>query len=323
MSNQMSTQISNIWHGKHLVHVDQLTKEHLDVFLERVKDFEAGKINLDLKSKIIASCFFEPSTRTRLSFEAAANRVGANVIGFSDVKSTSSGQKGESLMDAMRVISGYADLIVMRHPNSGSARLASEYSDVPVINAGDGSNQHPTQTLLDLYTIAKSQNGKLDSLNILIMGDLKYSRTVHSLVQALKFYNPRFYFVSPKALSLPKSMLDWLRDNGVRFSLHEDKDEVLPYADIAYVTRLQQERLGVALDADDLGIMQQDYFNQCCINIDDLKKVKSNLRILHPLPRLNELPVELDDTPYAYYFTQAKLGVPVRAALLSLILGGK
>lgn len=313
----------NIWSGNHLVHIDQLSKDHLNIFLDRVKDFESGKISPNYKSKIIASCFFEPSTRTRLSFEAAAHRIGANVIGFSDVKNTSSGKKGESLMDAMRVISGYADCIVMRHPVSGSAKLASEYSGVPVINAGDGSNQHPTQTLLDLCAISKSQNGKLDSLNILIMGDLKYSRTVHSLVQALKFYNPRFYFVSPKSLSLPKSMLDWLRDNGVRFSLHDNKPEVLECADIAYVTRLQQERLGVALDIDDLSIMQDDYFSQCCIDMNDIKNVKENFRILHPLPRLNEIPVELDNTKYAYYFEQAKLGVPVRAALLSLILEGE
>lgn len=317
--------MSQLWAKQDLVHVEQLTKEHINELLDLAKVFEGGykditEINKSKKSPVIASCFFEPSTRTRLSFEAAAHRIGANVIGFSDAKTTSSGQKGESLQDSVKVISSYADLIIMRHPNAGSAKLASQVSNVPVINAGDGSNQHPTQTLLDLYAIQKSQNGNLEDLNILVMGDLKNGRTVHSLVQAMRFYNPRFYFVSPKALSLPKSLLNWLRDNGVRFSLHSSKSEVLEYADIAYVTRLQKERLDLNLD-DDLMQAEQSYFDQCCLGVDDLSCVKDNFKILHPMPRKDELPCELDQTKYAYYFEQAKLGVPVRAALLSLILG--
>jgi aspartate carbamoyltransferase catalytic subunit len=317
--------MSQLWAKQDLVHVEQLTKEHINELLDLAKVFESGykditEINKSKQKPVIASCFFEPSTRTRLSFEAAAHRIGANVIGFSDAKTTSSGQKGESLQDSIKVISSYADLIIMRHPNAGSAKLASVVSSVPVINAGDGSNQHPTQTLLDLYAIQKSQNGNLEDLNILVMGDLKNGRTVHSLVQAMRFYNPRFYFVSPKALSLPKSLLNWLRDNGVRFSLHSSKSEVLEYADIAYVTRLQKERLDLNLD-DDLMQAEQSYFDQCCLGVDDLSDVKDNFKILHPMPRKDELSTRLDQTKYAYYFEQAKLGVPVRAALLSLILG--
>ena len=313
--------MQNLWAGKDLVTIDTVTAEHIEQLFARASQIESGKFKLDgcAKHKIIANCFYEPSTRTRMSFAAAAYKIGANVIGFSDIKATSSGSKRESLMDSMRVISGYADALVIRHPNPGSAKLAAQFSQVPVINAGDGSNQHPSQTLLDLYSIYKSQNNKTDNLNILIMGDLKYGRTVHSLVQALSFYNPRIYFVSPKSLVLPISLLHWLRDNGVRFSLHDSKEEVLPLIDVAYLTRLQKERFNLSVD-DELTMAQVGYDNQYKLTLDDLSQVKDNFRILHPLPRQQELDVAIDDTKFAYYFEQAKLGVIVRSALLSLIL---
>lgn len=264
-----------------------------------------------LQGKILASCFFEPSTRTRLSFESAMHRLGGSVIGFSESIATST-SKGESLKDSIKIISHYADVLVIRHPNEGAAQLASEISPIPVINAGDGAHQHPSQTFLDLFTIMESQ-GKLDHLHIAIAGDLKYGRTVHSLAQGLIPFKPRLYLISPAGLEMPKEVCNQLKESGVKFSFHQGYDEVLSKLDILYMTRIQEERFPHKLEYE---LVKNTY----TLKLEHLKTVKSNLKILHPLPRNNEIEAAVDDTPYAYYFQQAQNGLVVRQALLSLLL---
>ncbi len=265
-----------------------------------------------LKGKILASCFYEPSTRTRLSFEAAMIRLGGQVIGFAEA-STSSSQKGESLHDAMKVIGSYADAIVLRHPLEGSARVASEATETAVINAGDGSNQHPSQTLLDLFSIQDSQ-GSLKNIHLAFVGDLKYGRTVHSLCQACAYFDMRLYFVSPEQLTLPEEIVLFLKKQGVRFSFHRALEEVIEKADVLYMTRLQKERF----DAPTFEIVKDAYV----LKEEMLGKAKKNLKILHPLPRVNEIDRSIDNTPYAYYFQQAENGLYVRMALLAEIIAG-
>lgn len=265
---------------------------------------------LTLDRKVIGCCFFEPSTRTRLSFEAAIHTMGGDVIGFCEAKNTSV-EKGETLADSMTVIDSYVDAIVLRHPSEGAACLAAEYAQKPVINAGDGKNQHPTQTLLDLFTIRETQQ-RLEDLHIGLVGDLKHGRTVQSLVKALSRFNARFYFVSPEGLSIPKRLEDDLKASGCRYSFHVDLQEIMPRLDVLYVTRLQKERF------DPLEFKR--FSDPLRLTMNHLKGVKDHLKIMHPLPRVDEIDTAIDRTPYAYYFQQAANGLPVRQALLSLIL---
>ena len=263
---------------------------------------------------VVATLFFEPSTRTRLSFESAASRLGAKVIGFTDA-ATSSVKKGETLKDTILTVSNYSDVIVMRHPKEGSARYASEVSPVPVINAGDGSNQHPTQCLLDLYSIRKTQK-TLDNLNIAFVGDLKYGRTVHSLVEALTHYKTTFHLVSPEELKLPSSVKRYIKEKNLEYIQYTELEQVIPKVDILYMTRIQQERFADPLEYERVK-------NSYILKNKMLNDAKSNMRIMHPLPRVNEITQDVDDNPKAYYFDQARNGVYVRQALLAAILGVK
>ncbi|MEK9495137.1 aspartate carbamoyltransferase [Photorhabdus sp. P32] len=305
--------MANPLYRKHIISINDLSREDLELVLQTAAALKARPQPELLKPKVIASCFFEASTRTRLSFETAIHRLGASVVGFSDSSNTSLGKKGETLADTISVISQYVDAIVIRHPQEGAPRLASEFSgDTPIINAGDGANQHPTQTLLDLFTIQETQQ-RLDSLNIAMVGDLKYGRTVHSLSQALaKFNGNHFYFIAPEALAMPNHILHMLNEKGATYSQHANIEEVLPELDILYMTRVQKERLDPS-----------EYANvkaQFVLRTSDLIGAKENLKVLHPLPRIDEITVDVDKTPYAYYFQQAENGIYARQALLSLVL---
>ena len=261
----------------------------------------------------MATLFFEPSTRTRLSFETAANRLGAKVIGFADPKVTS-GTKGETLKDTIMMVSNYADIIVMRHYLEGAAQYASEVSPVPIVNAGDGANQHPSQTMLDLYTIYQTQ-GTLEGLNIFLVGDLKYGRTVHSLLTAMRHFSPTFHFIAPDELAMPEHYKMYCREKGIKFVEHQDFDaDTIAGADILYMTRVQRERF---TDLDEYERVKDRYLLSRAM----LSKAKSNMKILHPLPRVNEIEYSIDDTPYAYYFQQARNGLYARQAILCDALG--
>jgi len=302
--------MNNSLYHTDIVSIKDLTLDQISLILKIAEQLKKKPIKDLLKDKIIAHCFFEPSTRTRLSFETATLRLGGQVIGFADSENTST-KKGESLHDAMKVIAGYADAIVIRHFKEGAARLAAEVADKPVINAGDAANQHPTQALVDLFTIKESQK-KLDGLSIALAGDLKYGRTIHSFVQACAFFDIRLYLIAPEALTLPDHMGDLLKKQGVRFSFHETLQEIIPKADILYMTRIQQERFSEA----EYQLVKGQYI----LTPELLHKAKTNLKILHPLPRVNEIAVSVDQTPYAHYFAQAANGVCVRQALLALLL---
>ena len=276
------------------------------------KEFEANPVQTILKDHVIASLFFEPSTRTRLSFESAINRLGGKIVGFSEASNTSV-KKGESLRDTILTIANYSDLIVMRNPVEGSSRFASEISPVPIINAGDGSNQHPTQTLLDLYSIIKTQ-GTLDNLHVAFVGDLKYGRTVHSLVIALCNYNTTFHLVSPVELKLPSSVKMHIKERNLTYHQYTQMEEVIPVVDTLYMTRIQKERFSDPLEFERI----KDSYN---LHKDMLHTTKENFRILHPMPRVNEIHINVDPDPRAYYFQQALNGVYVRQALLAIMLG--
>jgi aspartate carbamoyltransferase catalytic subunit len=302
--------MKNLLRKRSIISIADLSKEEILLILKRAEEMKKKSPKELLKSKILASCFYEPSTRTRLSFESAMIRLGGSVIGFSDSNSTSA-KKGESLQDAMKIMGQYADVLILRHPNEGAARLASESTDKPVINAGDGVNQHPTQTLLDLFTIKECQN-KLKALNLAFVGDLKFGRTVHSLTPACGYFDMRLFFVSPEQLTLPEEISHSLKKQGIKFSFHRTIDEVLNKVDILYMTRIQKERLDTSIyeECKDSYILREEM----------LKKAKKNLKILHPLPRVNEIETTIDKTPFAYYFQQAENGLYIRMALLSLIL---
>ncbi|QZT36956.1 aspartate carbamoyltransferase [Halosquirtibacter xylanolyticus] len=300
---------------KSLISITDFTKEEYLRILELAADFEANPNQRLLEGKVVASLFFEPSTRTRLSFDTAINRLGGRQIGFSD-SSSSSVTKGETLHDTIRMVSSYADLIIMRHPVEGSARYASEVSDVPVINAGDGANQHPSQTLLDLYSIQKTQKS-LDNLNLFLVGDLKYGRTVHSLLEAMShFDNPIFNFVAPEELSMPEVYKLYLKEKGIRYFEHREFTDIISEADIMYMTRVQRERFQDALEYEKVK-------NVYILNNAMLRNTKDNLRILHPLPRVNEIATDVDSNPKAYYFDQARNGVFTRMAIIAHVLGLK
>lgn len=303
--------MSKMLDKKDIISIRDLSKNEVNIILNLAKKFVKKPSNKYLLDKIIAHCFFEPSTRTRLSFETATLRLGGQIIGFSDSENLSI-KKGENLQDTIKTISCYADLIIIRHPLEGSARLAAEISDKPIINAGDGANQHPTQALSDLFTLQETQ-GDLEGLSIAFVGDLKYGRTVHSLVQLCALFNMRLFFVSPSLLSLPEIICDELKHKEIRFSFHTDLDEVISKVDILYMTRLQQERFSQS--------EHHLFKNQYILTRDKLKKVKTNLNILHPLPRGREIDKSIDETPYALYFKQVANAVYVRQAVLSLLLG--
>lgn len=298
--------------NKSLVSINDFSKEEQLRILEVSREFEQNPVQPILKNNVIASLFFEPSTRTRLSFESAINRLSGKIVGFSEASNTSV-KKGESLRDTILTIANYSDLIVMRNPVEGSARFASEISPVPIINAGDGANQHPTQTLLDLYSILKTQN-TLDDLHVAFVGDLKYGRTVHSLVIALCNYNTTFHLVSPVELKLPSSVKMHIKEKNLNYHQYTTMDEVIPLVDILYVTRIQKERFSDPLEFERIK-------NSYNLTKDMLNDTRENLRILHPMPRVNEIHISVDSDPRAYYFEQALNGVYVRQALLSILLG--
>jgi len=300
--------------NKSLVSIADFSKDDYLKILDTALEFEKNSYQNLLKGKVIATLFFEPSTRTRLSFESAINRLGGSVIGFNDATS-SSVTKGETLYDTIRVVSNYSELIVMRHPLEGSARFASEITTVPIINAGDGANQHPTQTLLDLYSIRKTQ-GKLDNLNIFMVGDLKYGRTVHSLLMALSEFNASFYFISPDELKLPNEYKLLLEQMGLKYYETKDFNGNIKDADIIYMTRVQKERFSDPIE-------YERTKNAYVLKNDMLDGTRANMKILHPLPRLNEIHIDVDENPKAYYFQQTENGVYVREAIISLMLGLK
>ncbi len=300
--------------NKHLVSITDFTKEEYLRILEMAEGFEKQPRQEILNGFVIATLFFEPSTRTRLSFETAINGLGGRVIGFSDSGATSA-SKGETLHDTIKMVSNYADLIVMRHPLEGSARLASEVSSVPIVNAGDGANQHPTQTLLDMYSILKTQ-GTLENLKIFMVGDLKYGRTVHSLLQAMSKFNSTFYFISPDELKMPDTYKLQLDKIGLNYHEGNDLTQFLADADILYMTRVQQERFTDPIEYERVK-------NAYVLRRSMLEGTKDTMKILHPLPRVNEIHTDVDDSPHAYYFDQARNGVFVRMAILSSILGVK
>ena len=295
------------------VTIADLSREKILYLIRMAQEFEAFPNRDLLKNRIVATLFFEPSTRTRLSFETAANRLGAKVIGFTDPKVTSS-TKGETLKDTIMMVSNYADVIVMRHYLDGAAQYASEVSPVPVVNAGDGANQHPSQTMLDLYSIYKTQ-GRLDNLNILLVGDLKYGRTVHSLLMAMRHFNPTFHFIAPKELAMPEEYKVYCREHGIRYEEHEDFNaDVIAEADILYMTRVQRERF---TDLMEYERVKDVYILRAAM----LKKARENMKILHPLPRVNEIAYDVDNDPHAYYFEQARNGLYARQAIISDVLG--
>ncbi len=296
---------------KNIISISEFSRDDLELIVNTAKKLKTSPRNDLLKNKLIASCFFEASTRTRLSFETAIQRLGGRVIGFSDANSTSLAKKGETLADSLRIITSYADALVMRHHHEGAARLATDVSPVPIINAGDGSNQHPSQTILDLFTIYETQ-GALDKLNVAFIGDLKYGRTVHSLAQALSLYNARLFLVSPESLAMPEYLLDELENKNIEYHICPTIESVIPEVDILYMTRVQKERF----DETEYSHLRAKFI----LTPEILQKAKPNLKVLHPLPRIDEITIEVDQTPYAYYFQQAANGVYARQAILSLVL---
>ncbi len=300
--------------NRSLVSIDDFTTDEILKILHLAAEFEKKPIQKLLDGKVIATLFFEPSTRTRLSFESAISRLGGKIVGFSDA-SSSSVSKGETLNDTIRTVNNYCDLIVMRHPIEGSARFASEIATVPIINAGDGANQHPTQTLLDLYSIKKTQ-GKLDNLNIFLVGDLKYGRTVHSLMMAMSRWNATFNFISPEELRMPEEYKLYLDNTGLKYYEHTDFTDIVAKADIIYMTRVQRERFSDPIEYEKVK-------NVYVLRNSMLKNTKPNMRILHPLPRVNEIHTDVDKNPKAYYFEQALNGVYTRQAILCSLLGIK
>ena len=300
--------------NKHLVSITDYSKEEIFKILDLAAEFEKNPNQNLLDNKVVATLFFEPSTRTRLSFESAISRLGGKYIGFTDANS-SSVSKGESLKDTIMTVANYSDLIVMRHPIEGSARWASEVSRVPIVNAGDGANQHPTQTLLDLYSIRKTQ-GTLENLNIYFVGDLKYGRTVHSLLQAMSMFNTTFNFISPEELRMPDEYKLFLDKKGLKYYEHRDFSDIISHADIIYMTRIQRERFSDPME-------YEKTKNSYVLKNKMLENTKPNMKVLHPLPRVNEIHTNVDENEKAYYFTQALNGVYTRQAIITHILGLK
>lgn len=297
--------------NKSLVSIDDLSTDEMVSILDLAEKFEKEPNQRLLEDSVIATLFFEPSTRTRLSFESAISRLGGKIIGFTDA-SSSSVSKGESLNDTIRTVNNYCDLIVMRHPVEGSARLASEIADVPVVNAGDGANQHPTQTMLDLYSIRKTQKS-LDNLNIFLVGDLKYGRTVHSLLMAMSRWNTTFNFISPEELKMPVEYKLYLDRLGLKYYEHSDFTDIIKEADVIYMTRVQKERFSDPIEYEKVK-------NVYVLRNHMLRDTKENLKVLHPLPRVNEIHRDVDVNTKSYYFQQALNGVYTRQAILTRLL---
>jgi aspartate carbamoyltransferase catalytic subunit len=297
--------------NKSLVSIDDLSTDEMISILDLAEEFEKEPIQHILEGKVIATLFFEPSTRTRLSFESAISRLGGKIIGFTDA-SSSSVTKGETLNDTILTVNNYCDLIVMRHPIEGSARYASEIADVPVVNAGDGANQHPTQTLLDMYSIRKTQ-GRLDNLNIFLVGDLKYGRTVHSLLMAMSRWNTTFNFISPGELKMPVEYKLYLEKLGLKYFEHSDFTDIINEADIIYMTRVQKERFSDPMEYEKVK-------NVYVLRNNMLRNTKANMKVLHPLPRVNEIHTDVDTNTKSYYFQQALNGVYTRQAILTRLL---
>jgi len=300
--------------NRSLISINDYSKEEQINILDLAEEFEKDPRQKILDNHVIATLFFEPSTRTRLSFESAISQLGGKIIGFTDAAS-SSVSKGETLMDTIKTVANYSDLIVMRHPLDGSARWASEVAGIPIINAGDGANQHPTQCLLDMYSIRKTQ-GSLDNIHIAFVGDLKYGRTVHSLTIALSQFNTTFHLVSPPELKLPSAVKKYIKDAGLDYHQYTDLGEVMDKVDVLYMTRIQKERFSDPMEYEKVK-------NSYILKNDMLENSKENMRILHPLPRVNEIEEAVDKNPKAYYFQQALNGVYVREALLAYTLGLK
>ncbi len=295
------------------VTIADLSREEILYLISMAQEFEKHPNRELLKGRVVATLFFEPSTRTRLSFETAANRLGARVIGFSDAKVTSA-TKGETLKDTILMVSNYADVIAMRHYIEGAAQYASEVAPIPIINAGDGAHMHPSQCLLDLYSIYKTQ-GTLDNLNIYLVGDLKYGRTVHSLITAMRHFNPTFHFVAPNELAMPQEYKMYCHQHGIKYVEHtEFNEQVISDADIIYMTRVQKERFSDLMEYERVK-------NVYILHRDMLKLTKPNMKILHPLPRVNEIAYDVDDDPHAYYIQQAGNGLYAREAIFCHCLG--
>lgn len=300
--------------GKHnFVTIADLSKEKILYMIKLAQEFEKHPNREILKGKVVATLFFEPSTRTRLSFETAANRLGARVIGFSDAKVTSA-TKGETLKDTILMVSNYADAIVMRHYIEGAAQYASEVAPIPIINAGDGAHQHPSQCMLDLYSIYKTQ-GTLENLNICLVGDLKYGRTVHSLIMAMRHFNPTFHFIAPKELAMPNEYKIYCKEHKIKYVEHTAFNEkIINEADILYMTRVQKERFSDLMEYEKVK-------NVYILKNDMLNNARDNMKILHPLPRVNEIEYEVDTNPHAYYIQQAQNGLYAREAIICDVLG--
>ncbi len=300
---------------RNFISIQDLSKQEILDLLTLAKNLkEQPEPNL-LKGKIVATLFFEPSTRTRLSFTSAAYRIGANVLGFDSIQGTSV-MKGESFEDTIRMVSSYSDIIVIRHPQDGTAQRAADISSVPIINAGDGKNEHPSQTLLDLYTI-QEELGSLENKKIAFVGDLKYGRTVHSLTRAMKHFHAKFYFVAPDLIQMPNYLLEELEQAGLEYSLHNNYEEILEEVDILYMTRIQKERFE---DPKDFEKVESSYRIE---KEDIVGKCQEHMIILHPLPRVDEIAVSVDECKHALYFKQAANGVPVREAMIALAIGKK
>lgn len=298
---------------KSLVSIDDITRQEILSLLEDARYFEEHPNHKILDGRVVATLFFEPSTRTRLSFETAVNRLGGRVIGFSDAKNTST-SKGETLKDTIKMVSNYVDLIIMRHYLEGAARYATEVTSTPIVNAGDGANQHPSQTMLDLYSIYKTQ-GTLEGLTITMVGDLKYGRTVHSLLMAMQYFKPTFRFVACDELKMPSEYKEFCTSHGIPFTEHtEFSQDVINSSDIIYMTRVQRERFTDIMEYEKV----KDLYS---LHNSMLADARPNLRILHPLPRVNEINADVDDNPKAYYFEQARNGLYARQAIICRSLG--
>ena len=296
---------------ENLISMRNLGVDKINLLLQLAENLETGKIKSDMTGKVMGALFFEPSTRTQLSFETAMKKMGGEVITMAGTKGTSV-EKGETLSDTVKIINQYSDIIVMRHPMEGAAQYVSECVDIPIVNAGDGANQHPTQSLLDLYSIYKTQDS-IKNLKVCMLGDLRYGRTVHSLAFALGKFNPEFYFVSPEILQMPKYILDEINQLGIKYTQTKNLDEIVNKLDILYVTRIQKERF---TDPEDYEKVKSSYI----ITPEILKGAKKNFKILHPLPRVDEISADVDKLDCAYYFQQAKNGVYMRQAIITKLM---
>ena len=309
--------MSGSFKGSDVVSIRDFSREQIEQVLkaaEKMVPIAKGEERSDLLGgKVLGSLFYEPSTRTRLSFEAAMTRLGGRTLGFDEPKG-SSVAKGETLADTIRMVDAYSDVIVLRHPQEGAARLAGHFAQKPVINAGDGAGQHPTQTLLDLFTI-RNEKGDIDGNHVVIVGDLKYGRTVHSLSEALSMFGAKLTFVAPPTLQMPKEHIKHIESRGLKPTMSSSLEDVIGEADVLYVTRIQKERFPDAAE-------YQKVAGAYTINRTLLKEAKKDMIVMHPLPRVNEINPEVDGTDHARYFNQAFNGVPVRMALLSMVLGG-